>query len=60
MHGYRDAQTSGMSVPRVLGLTATIVKGKAKKDSLNTAIDVIEKNLCSQAVTHPNFEEVLK
>ncbi|CAL8072085.1 unnamed protein product [Orchesella dallaii] len=51
---------SACGLPKVLGLTATIIIGNSKIEEIPKEINDIEKLLCCKAVTHRNYEEVLK
>jgi hypothetical protein len=46
------------NMPRVLGLTATLVKKNMPKHKLADAIEELEKNLCSKIVRHYNDEDL--
>lgn len=50
----------GETLPRVLGLTATIVKGNSKIENIPTEIERIQNLICATATTYHNYEEVLK
>lgn len=60
LYGERLSNKGLSNVPKVLGLTATIIKGKSKADRIPWDIEEIEQLLCCKAVTHRNYEEVLK
>ncbi|ODN02769.1 Endoribonuclease Dicer 3, partial [Orchesella cincta] len=61
MKGYAEKREScPKDVPKVLGLTATIIIGKSKVADIPKEIKDIEKLLCCKAVTHRNYEEVLR
>jgi hypothetical protein len=46
------------NMPRVLGLTATLVKKNMPKHKLVDAVEELEKNLCSKIVRHYNDEDL--
>ena len=48
------------SIPRVLGLTATVVKKNVSAGRLADEIERIEKGLCSKAVTYEAYQDVLE
>lgn len=60
IYGERLLLQGFSEVPKVLGLTATIIKGQSKTEKIPTDVSEIEKLLCCKAVTHRNYEEVLK
>lgn len=47
-------------LPRILGLTATIICGKGKCYDVEKEVEEAEKRLCAKAVTSRRYEEVLK
>lgn len=58
-YGERKENHS-LELPKVLGLTATIIKGQSSKEAIPKDIKDIEKRLCCKAVTHRNYEEILR
>jgi hypothetical protein len=46
------------SMPRVIGLTATLVKKNLPKHKLLAAVLELEQNLCSKIVRHCNDEDL--
>jgi ERCC4-related helicase len=58
----KDGGIVDKTVPRVLGLTATIIKGMGKlsKEFICEEVSDIEKKFHAVAVTHSNYEEVLR
>lgn len=46
--------------PRVLGLTATIIKGKGNLGEIPTEVREVEETMCAKAVTYHDYEEVLR
>src|SRR5882757_4709091 len=46
-------------VPRVLGLSATIIKGSCKPDQVSTKIVELEGTMQSIAITYKDYEEVM-
>jgi len=58
---YRKLFEKGLvKLPRILGLTATVVKKNLIAAGLASEIEKIEKGLCSKAVTYEDFHEVLE
>jgi hypothetical protein len=57
---YRKAKLMNKPVPRILGLTATLIKKNVSKHVLNLHIERAETLLDSIAVTYENYPEVLK
>jgi hypothetical protein len=47
-------------MPRILGLSATIIKGNCKPHEVPQKIQEIEQTMQSLALTHKDYEEVLK
>jgi len=47
-------------LPRVLGLTATIIRGVGKQEFIPWDVKEVETNMCAKAVTYFNQAEVLK
>lgn len=45
-------------MPRVLGLTATLVKKNMPQHKLALAVEELEINLCSKIVRHYNDEDL--
>ena len=59
MQAYQDRLSSNSpNIPRVLGLTATIINGK--KVHVAKEVEDMEKRLCAKALTYHRYEEVLK
>jgi hypothetical protein len=47
-------------LPRVLGLSATIIKGTCQPDDISKKIMELERTMNSAAVTYKDYEEVLR
>jgi hypothetical protein len=47
-------------LPRVLGLSATIIKGTCKPHEVSDKIIELERTMNSAAVTYKDYEEVLR
>lgn len=65
MSNYREAMEHGLipgvDLPRVLGLSATLINTvRTDVKRIPEDIKTIERNLCSRAITHHNYEEVLR
>lgn len=60
IYGLQRKLKGAAELPKVLCLTATIIKGQSNPEKIPQDINDIEKLLCCRAVTHRNYEEVLK
>ena len=65
MEKYRqvreDQGGSSVDLPRILGLTATIINGKgSKKDSVQFQVEEAERKICARTASYHEYEEVLK
>lgn len=47
-------------IPRILGMTATIIKGNCKEWEVPDRVVELEKTMQAKAVTYRNYEKVLK
>jgi len=56
---YKQPRETGYELPRILGLTATIIKGIPKNPVL-TEIKKMEETLAARAVTYREYEKVLE
>ena len=59
-----EALSNKSSVPRILGLTASVVKTARSEDITDSRvaenIAIIERRLCCKAVTYHDIEELVK
>lgn len=57
-----EAKAANSDVPRVLGLTATVINGGIKTNSNKIEEEIIglQRRLCCRAVTHPNTKEIMR
>ena len=64
MKFYKEIRNGGevdlKRLPRVLGLTATIIMGKGDVDNVGNEVKLAEDRLCAKAVTYYRYEEVMK
>lgn len=60
MDRYNELSTGAIDLPRVLGLSATILKKNINAASIETAIQEVEKKLSCKAITYEVFQNVLK
>ena len=62
MNRYRECVQNGRvdfdRVPRILGLTATIILGK--KNRVESEVREAEDRLCAKAVTYHEYEKVME
>jgi endoribonuclease Dicer len=61
---YKDAikqgKIPGETLPRVLGLSATIIIGNSDEGKISQEIKEIQERLMSKAITYRDYGEVLK
>ena len=55
-----EALSNKSSVPRILGLTASVVKTARSEDITDSRVAIIERRLCCKAVTYHDIEELVK
>lgn len=55
----KDGKDPGDNLPRVVGLSATIVVGNSTVQQIEGDIKEIEERFCSKALTFHNYSEVL-
>lgn len=57
---FRENKVPGVNLPRVIGLSATIVIGNSKVEKISEEIIDMERKLCCKAITYHDYEAVLK